>query len=116
MNLSHATWALPCCWQTTHASLARPAPSCCIPPYTTIRSLTLAIDPVLPADPAAEQPPHFGPFKERARNLPVLRLRVEQQRSLHWMLSQESDDSVRSTKESSPRKSLFFLALRSHAS
>lgn len=43
-------------------------------------------------DPAAPQPPHFGPFKGRVGK--VLALRPEQQRSLSWMLEQEEEGAA----------------------
>ena len=43
-------------------------------------------------DPPAAQPEHFGPFAGRPKNLPVLQLRIEQQRSLSWMLAREAED------------------------
>ena len=44
-------------------------------------------------DPAAEQPPHFSKFAGRPSGYKVLPLRIEQQRSLHWMLAQEAEDA-----------------------
>ena len=43
-------------------------------------------------DPPAAQPEHFGPFAGRPKSLPVLQLRIEQQRSLSWMLAREAED------------------------
>ena len=44
-------------------------------------------------DSASEQPPHFQKFSGRPSSFPVLPLRIEQQRSLTWMLAQEADDA-----------------------
>ena len=44
-------------------------------------------------DAQAPQPPHFKAFEGRSKKLPVLGLRKEQQRSLSWMLAQESADA-----------------------
>ena len=44
-------------------------------------------------DPSAEQPEHFRAFSGRPKSLPVLELRPEQQRSLHWMKAQEAEDA-----------------------
>ena len=44
-------------------------------------------------DVPAAQPEHFGKFDGRAARYKALPLRVEQQRSLAWMLAQEADDT-----------------------
>ena len=44
-------------------------------------------------DAPAPQPPHFSKFSGRSKQYPVMKLRIEQQRSLSWMLAQEADDA-----------------------